>query len=83
MGSALGAMADAVGLGEALGSVADLALFPMQDVLDLGAEACMNRPGTAEGNWLWRYREDQLDPSAAERLLRLSRLYGRRPYEPG
>lgn len=43
----------------------------------------MNRPGTAEGNWLWRYREDQLDPAAAERLLRLSRLYGRRPYEPG
>ncbi|ADC62945.1 4-alpha-glucanotransferase [Allochromatium vinosum DSM 180] len=67
----------------ALGSVADLALFPMQDVLNLGGEACMNRPGTAEGNWLWRYREDQLDPAAAERLLRLSRLYGRRPYEPG
>jgi len=67
----------------ALGSVADLAIFPMQDVLDLGSEACMNRPGTTEGNWVWRYRADQLDPAVAERLLRLSRLYGRRPYEPG
>ena len=66
----------------ALGSVADLALFPMQDVLNLGADACMNRPGTAEGNWLWRYRAEQLDPSAAERLLHLSRLYGRQPSTP-
>lgn len=67
----------------ALSSVADLALFPMQDVLGLGAEACMNRPGTAEGNWLWRYREEMLDASAAERLLTLSRLYGRVPHTSG
>ncbi|SDW83065.1 4-alpha-glucanotransferase [Thiocapsa roseopersicina] len=66
----------------ALGSVAALALFPMQDVLGLGAEACMNRPGTSEGNWLWRYREDMLTDDAAERLRVLSRIYGRLPY-PG
>ncbi|MBN2886225.1 MAG: 4-alpha-glucanotransferase [Chromatiaceae bacterium] len=64
----------------ALGSVASLALFPLQDVLGLGAEACMNRPGTAEGNWTWRYREEQLTPDTAERLRTLSRLYGRLPY---
>jgi 4-alpha-glucanotransferase len=64
----------------ALGSVAALALFPMQDVLGLGAEACMNRPGTSEGNWLWRYREDMLTDDAAERLRVLSRIYGRLPY---
>jgi 4-alpha-glucanotransferase len=64
----------------ALGSVADLALFPMQDVLGLGSEACMNRPGTSEGNWTWRYTEDQLTAETAERLLELTRLYGRLPY---
>lgn len=64
----------------ALGSVAALALFPMQDVLGLGAEACMNRPGTSEGNWLWRYRDDMLTDDAAERLRVLSRIYGRLPY---
>ena len=64
----------------ALGSVAALALFPMQDVLGLGAEACMNRPGTSEGNWLWRCREEMLTDEAAERLRVLSRIYGRLPY---
>ena len=64
----------------ALASVADLALFPMQDILGLGPEACMNRPGISEGNWVWRYTPDQLDPDAAGRLLELTRLYGRLPY---
>lgn len=67
----------------ALGSVAELALFPMQDVLGLGDSACMNRPGTAEGNWMWRYRDEMLDESAAARLRELSRLYGRLPYGGG
>lgn len=66
----------------ALASVARLALFPLQDVLGLGAEACMNRPGTAEGNWTWRYREELLTPDKAERLHALSRLYGRLPHPP-
>jgi len=64
----------------ALASVADLAFFPMQDLLGLGPEACMNRPGTSAGNWVWRYTPDQLDPDAAGRLLELTRLYGRLPY---
>ncbi len=64
----------------ALSSVAALALFPMQDVLGLGAEACMNRPGRAEDNWTWRYREEMLGPDMAARLHQLSRLYGRLPY---
>ncbi|MCG6896043.1 MAG: 4-alpha-glucanotransferase [Thiocapsa sp.] len=63
----------------ALASVAALALFPMQDVLGLGPEACMNRPGTSEGNWVWRYRDDMLTDAAADRLRVLSRLYGRLP----
>ncbi len=67
----------------ALASVASLAVFPMQDVLGLGAEACMNRPGTAEGNWIWRYRDGMLDAGAADRLRELSRLYGRSPYPYG
>jgi 4-alpha-glucanotransferase len=64
----------------ALASVAAFAVFPMQDVLGLGPEACMNRPGTSEGNWLWRYREEMVTDVAAERLRVLSRIYGRLPY---
>jgi 4-alpha-glucanotransferase len=37
-----------------LASTADTAIFPVQDLLDLGAEARMNKPGTVERNWEWR-----------------------------
>jgi 4-alpha-glucanotransferase len=66
----------------AFGSVAACAIVPLQDVLGLGSEACMNRPGTAQGNWLWRYDEDMLSGETALRLRRLSRLYGRLPFPP-
>jgi 4-alpha-glucanotransferase len=59
-------------------SAARLVVFPMQDVLGLGAEARMNRPGTPTGNWEWRLTEPQLDLRAARRLYGLTRLYGRR-----
>jgi 4-alpha-glucanotransferase len=67
----------------ALSSVAEAAVFPLQDALGLGAEACMNRPGTTEGNWTWRLAEDALTPDLAARLRDLSDLYGRLPYGVG
>ena len=51
-----------------LASVADVALFPLQDVLGLGTEARMNLPGRPEGNWRWRFRRDMLKPESALRL---------------
>jgi 4-alpha-glucanotransferase len=41
-------------------SAAALAVVPLQDVLNLGSEARMNLPGTAEGNWRWRSTEEML-----------------------
>jgi 4-alpha-glucanotransferase len=35
-------------------SPAALAIAPLQDLLNLGAEGRMNVPGRAEGNWNWR-----------------------------
>ena len=61
----------------ALGTVCDTALFPMQDLLGLGSEANMNRPGTAEGNWQWRMLPGALSRPLAEDLLMITRLYGR------
>lgn len=60
-------------------SVADLAMVPLQDVLGLGSEARMNRPGQAEGNWTWRLPPDALRPDHAERLAEMARLYDRSP----
>lgn len=61
----------------ALSSVADTAIFPLQDALGLGSEARMNLPGTERGNWEWRFRADQLSVEIASRLRRLSKTYGR------
>ena len=33
-----------------------LAIVPLQDLLSLGGEARFNNPGTAQGNWSWRYQ---------------------------
>ena len=38
----------------ALASSADLAVVPLQDLLELGDGARFNTPGTSEGNWSWR-----------------------------
>ena len=66
----------------ALASVADTAIIPLQDVLGLGSEARMNRPGRESGNWAWRFRWDQLTPEIRERLAGLITLYQRRPLPP-
>jgi len=49
-------------------SGAGLAILPMQDVLQLGAEARMNIPGQAFGCWEWRMRATDLTPAHSARL---------------
>jgi 4-alpha-glucanotransferase len=60
-------------------SVADTAIAPLQDLLELGSEGRMNTPGAGEGNWGWRFRWDDLPGDLSNRLLELARLYGRLP----
>jgi 4-alpha-glucanotransferase len=60
-----------------LSSIADLAITPLQDVLGLGSEARMNLPGTARGNWRWRFRSEALTSEHAKRLREMVELYGR------
>jgi 4-alpha-glucanotransferase len=58
-------------------SVAQYAIFPMQDLLSLGSRARMNTPSTFGGNWSWRLEPGQLAPRIAERLADMTSLYGR------
>ena len=58
-------------------SVADVAVFPLQDALGLGSESRMNVPGTAAGNWTWRFTWDQIGYWLAPALEEMSVLYGR------
>jgi 4-alpha-glucanotransferase len=61
----------------ALGSIADVAIIPMQDVLGLGTSARMNVPGQPEGNWGWRFEASQLTPAVKRRLEELTALFAR------
>jgi len=61
----------------ALSSVADTAILPVQDLLGLGPDAQMNRPGTLKGNWSWRLKTGQLTKPAAKRLAEETKRFGR------
>jgi len=60
-------------------SVADLCIFPVQDLLGLGTTARMNLPGTASGNWEWRLAPGQLGDRELAHLAALTETYGRWP----
>lgn len=68
-----------------LATVSRLAVIPVQDLLDLGAAATFNRPGTGEGNWRWRFTERQLASLSGRKAARLRawiERYGRDRAEP-
>jgi len=61
------------------GSVADLCIIPLGDVLGLGAEGRMNVPSEPDGNWAWRVRRDALTPEVARKLAELAMVSDRAP----
>jgi len=58
-------------------SPAALAIAPLQDLLNLGAEARMNVPGRAEGNWSWRCTKELLSTADFHWLRDLTRSSNR------
>ena len=65
------------GIQALMASVARTVVFPMQDILGLGADARMNIPGKGHANWTWRFTADQLNADAGQRLKVLTTTYGR------
>jgi 4-alpha-glucanotransferase len=49
-------------------SVAQVAVVPAQDLLELGSEARMNTPAVAAGNWSWRAPEHCWTPELVAKL---------------
>ncbi len=64
-------------MGTAFSSVANLAIVPMQDILELGSEGRMNTPGTTEGNWKWKFFWEQLTEDKVARLKGLVNMFSR------
>ncbi len=61
----------------ALSSVGSLAIAQMQDYLGLGDEGRMNIPSTLGDNWQWRIKKEALTEELAEKINKLTKLYGR------
>lgn len=61
-----------------ISSVAQFAVFPLQDLLGLGAEGRMNVPGHEEGNWGYRASKNDFDKEKERQLGELLSVYGRR-----
>ena len=62
-----------------LGSVAQLAVLPMQDLLGLDSTSRFNTPGTVTGNWSWRLPPGALTVAVSRQFALLNRMYGRTP----
>ncbi len=58
-------------------SAAQESIIPLQDLLELGAEARMNIPGFAQGNWGWRMRWTQIRGRHLKFLRMITERYNR------
>lgn len=61
----------------ALSSIADLSIFPIQDILGYAGRFRMNIPGNSEGNWRWKLTPGRLTPEVMQRLKKLCGMYNR------
>lgn len=61
----------------AMMSVADMAIIPFQDILGLDSSCRMNIPGTAYGNWAWRFSWDMEEHRSWPNFADMIKCYGR------
>ena len=61
----------------AMRSVADTAIIPIQDYLDIGSTGRINTPSTLGGNWCWRLLPGELKEDLADRMKDFAQIYGR------
>lgn len=57
-----------------------LAVIALQDLMNMDSSARMNRPGTSEGNWIWRFSQSDLNRlrrNSGNKIRELHRLYDR------
>ncbi len=64
---------------QAMMSVADTCIIPMQDYLELDDRARINEPGAAAGNWKWRMKKDVTAQyeEMASKIHKMVKMFGR------
>lgn len=60
------------------GSVGDMAIVPMQDILGVGSEGRMNTPSTLGMNWKWRAVDGQITTALAKKVCKNMEIYCRK-----
>ena len=60
-------------------SVADQAIFPLQDFMNLDTTHRMNMPGTVGNNWNWRFTPDMLENIDKQRIKKMVEMSNRLP----
>lgn len=63
----------------ALSSVCDTCILTVQDLLSLDSRARLNSPATVGENWKWRMTKEEFRSLDSQKLLDLTKLYGRLP----
>jgi 4-alpha-glucanotransferase len=63
----------------AQGSVANLCVVPLQDILGLDSSARMNTPSLNHGNWQWRLPPGRLTQKLAKQLAKMVEVTDRLP----
>jgi 4-alpha-glucanotransferase len=61
----------------ALSSIADIAIIPVQDILNKPAKARMNTPASVDGNWSWRLKANELTPNLSGKIYGWLKTYAR------
>lgn len=60
------------------GSVGEMAIVPMQDILGIGSEGRMNTPSTLGMNWKWRAVDGQITAALAKKVCKNMEIYCRK-----
>lgn len=61
----------------AYSSIANIVIIPMQDFLRLDSSARMNFPGRADGNWMWRFKWNQISNDIIEEIKTFVEIFER------
>jgi len=60
-----------------MASAAKTAIFPVQDILNLGQQSRMNNPSQKRGSWRWRLKDELLVAEVSRKLSQITKFYKR------
>lgn len=62
---------------EAMATIADIVIIPVQDILGYSREFRMNTPGTKEKNWFWKLTRSALNGDNMGKIGRMAYIFAR------